>query len=327
MNVVDNSGLRRYRTELPNMLLDDERIGPYELALFAHYKRRAGDTGACFETNASVARHTNMSVAKVKQARIILAHAGYITIQETTGAPSTITIVDRWGENMSRYGVATTKPPPSKVATSWPGVATTKPGGGYHVATEEEPSKKNQEEEDREDDYDLDHNQQQLKIQRARARKTAAAAAREHDSPPSSKNGDPILAHISDRYTHEIAVSITPLLAESMCEWADALRDVPHWAAAVDYAFIEAAKQGRPRWSYVEAVLSRLQSERWPVNMANGKGDGAYGRRTTHSGDNGGARPAGTASPYGTWADVEAEQRAAGIGRAASVWMPDDDDV
>ena len=293
MNVVDNSGLRRYRTELPNMLLDDERIGPYELALFAHYKRRAGDTGACFETNASVARHTNMSVAKVKQARIILAHAGYITIQKKTGAPTTITIVDRWGENMSRYGVATTKPPPSKVATSWPGVATTKPGGGYHVATEEEPSKKNQEEEDRED-QSTHYDHPDPKMRRA-VRATAPTAG-------TSKLID------------------EPFIEELIAEFADVLGG---------------AQRVRER---IEAALNHKASDKWK-NKRLGvrtwlRRDAATelerrsnGRRTTYGGDNGGARPADKASPYGTWADVAAEQEALGFGRPSPVRVSDDDDV
>ena len=51
------------------------------------------------------------------------------------------------------------------------------------------------------------------------------------------------------------------------------------------------------------------------------------GRRTTYGGDNGGARPADKASPYGTWADVAAEQEALGFGRPSRVRVSDDDDV
>ena len=88
----------------------------------------------------------------------------------------------------------------------------------------------------------------------------------------------------------------------------------------------------------IEAALNHKASDKWK-NKRLGvrtwlRRDAATeierrsnGRRTTYGGDNGGARPAGTASPYGTWADVAAEQEALGFGRPAPVRVSDDDDV
>jgi hypothetical protein len=103
--VVDDGDLRKYRTELPNTL-DDSELSVYAFRLYAHLKRRAGDTGKCFEGARKMAEHCKMSPASVVNAKKELIEKGFITVKpgdKTTSTPDTIRIVNIWEQNFRAY--------------------------------------------------------------------------------------------------------------------------------------------------------------------------------------------------------------------------------
>lgn len=105
--IVDDGGdLRAYRTELPNML-EDSTLDPYEVRLYVHYKRRAGDSGGCYESMRQIAKLCRMSLGQVSKARKSLIERkwirlGTITIDEQTTLPC-VRIVNIWDANFARY--------------------------------------------------------------------------------------------------------------------------------------------------------------------------------------------------------------------------------
>lgn len=100
--VVDDSDLRKYRIELPNMA--DDELDPYQMRLYVHYKR----VGMCWESIRTTADKTRMSVGKVDEVRNWLTERGWIEVYGEdidTKFPDglIILIVDRWPENFAKY--------------------------------------------------------------------------------------------------------------------------------------------------------------------------------------------------------------------------------
>jgi hypothetical protein len=98
--IYDDSDMRKYRIELPN-LYDDADLDPYEFRLLAHYKR----VGNCYQSTKTTAEKCKMSTGKVSQARDSLHEKGFIVIDEMLSEHDTlqITVVDRWAENFAKY--------------------------------------------------------------------------------------------------------------------------------------------------------------------------------------------------------------------------------
>lgn len=102
----DESDLKKYRTEIPNMIFD---IGltPYEVALYGHFKRVCGAEpgGMCWKSVSTLSRETGMSAGRVSEARAELARRGLIHMRQPKGPGTgvTVTIVDIWPQNMVRY--------------------------------------------------------------------------------------------------------------------------------------------------------------------------------------------------------------------------------
>ena len=102
----DESDLKKYRTEIPNMIFD---IGltPYEVALYGHLKRVCGAEkgGKCWKSVSTLSRETGMSAGRVSEARAELARRGLIYMRQPKGPGTgvTVTIVDIWPQNMVRY--------------------------------------------------------------------------------------------------------------------------------------------------------------------------------------------------------------------------------
>jgi hypothetical protein len=102
----DESDLKKYRTEIPNMIFD---IGltPYEVALYGHLKRVCGAEkgGKCWKSVSTLSRETGMSAGRVSEARAELARRGLIHMRQPKGPGTgvTVTIVDIWPQNMVRY--------------------------------------------------------------------------------------------------------------------------------------------------------------------------------------------------------------------------------
>lgn len=104
--IRDDGDLRRYRTEIPNCI-DDADLSVYAFRLYVHLKRVAGDEGTCWQSTRTLAEACKMSLAKVVDAKRELEAAGLIEIGKhatRSGPGDTITIVDVWSENFSRYG-------------------------------------------------------------------------------------------------------------------------------------------------------------------------------------------------------------------------------
>jgi hypothetical protein len=102
----DESDIKKYRTEIPNMIFD---IGltPYEVALYGHFKRVCGAEkgGVCWKSVSTLSKETGMSAGRVSEARAELARHGLIRMRQPKGPGTgvTVTIVDICPQNMARY--------------------------------------------------------------------------------------------------------------------------------------------------------------------------------------------------------------------------------
>lgn len=109
----DDSDLKKYRTEIPNMIFD---IGltPYEVALYCHIKRVCGaeEGGVCWKGVRTLSKETGMSIGRISEARAELARRGLIHVSQPKGpgTSAVVTIVDIWPENMARYSTPPTTP-------------------------------------------------------------------------------------------------------------------------------------------------------------------------------------------------------------------------
>ncbi len=101
----DESDLKKYRTEIPNMIFDIG-LSPYEVALYGHLKRVCGaEGGTCWKSVRRLSKETGMSIGRVSEARAELARRGLIRVSQPKGQGTsvTVTIADIWLENMARY--------------------------------------------------------------------------------------------------------------------------------------------------------------------------------------------------------------------------------
>ncbi len=104
--VTDHGPPRKYWTQVPN-LVDDSDLDPYARTLYMHYLRIAGQRDELVETVRDSAAKCHMSLGAVLNARKRLVDDGWIELEDVgtygRGAELHIHILDRWGENMSRY--------------------------------------------------------------------------------------------------------------------------------------------------------------------------------------------------------------------------------
>lgn len=104
VKVVDRGDLRKYRTEIPNMVLD-MGLTPYALALYVHLKRTAGDEGKCWKSTRTLAKETSISAGKVSSARGELEEAELIHVERPDNPSRSVTayILDVWEENFKQF--------------------------------------------------------------------------------------------------------------------------------------------------------------------------------------------------------------------------------
>jgi DnaD/phage-associated family protein len=106
VQIEDDSDLKKYRIELPN-LYDDSDLDPYEFRLLAHYKR----VGTCTESTRTTSKKCKMGVMTVSEKRRILHKKGFIKLQavrlEAGGYSFIVSVVDKWQENFLKYGART----------------------------------------------------------------------------------------------------------------------------------------------------------------------------------------------------------------------------
>lgn len=105
VHVTDAGDLRKWRTELPN-LIDDLDLSLFAYRLYGHLKRRAGATGSTIEGLRAMARHCKMAVGTAAKARRELLDLELIATEEIVndkGRFERITIIDIWQENFAHY--------------------------------------------------------------------------------------------------------------------------------------------------------------------------------------------------------------------------------
>ena len=101
--VKDAGDLRRYRTEIPN-IIDDADLSVYAFRLYVHLKRVAGDSGMCWKGERTLADDCKISRGKVRDAKEELVKAGFIVITPgAEGESDRIVITNIWTENMETY--------------------------------------------------------------------------------------------------------------------------------------------------------------------------------------------------------------------------------
>lgn len=99
--IRDDGRENKYFHQMLNMA--DDELNPYQYRLLGHYKRVCGETGACWEGVRTTAEKCKMSVGKVSQTRRELEELGYIRTAVGKNESITVTLIDRWVENVNRY--------------------------------------------------------------------------------------------------------------------------------------------------------------------------------------------------------------------------------
>ena len=111
--VYDEGDLRKYRTEIPN-IVDDMNLTPHAYRLYGHLKRVAGaKEGSCWQNTDTLAQICNMSTGMVSRAKGELVEAGLIVIGKKRvgrNEVDNIRILDIWARNFAAYGPQTATP-------------------------------------------------------------------------------------------------------------------------------------------------------------------------------------------------------------------------
>ena len=103
IEVYDAGDLRKYRTEIPNLIFD-LGLSPHALALYGHLKRTAGQSGKSWKSRETLAKECNMSTGKVTEARRELEAASLITVEQVSKRkPVEVRITDIWVRNFEHF--------------------------------------------------------------------------------------------------------------------------------------------------------------------------------------------------------------------------------
>lgn len=103
--IFDEGDLRKYRTEIPN-LIDDLELSIYERALYLHYKRVCGASeGACWESVRRTAEHIGVSKSQVQRIRRELEEKELITCWPSSKGTIEVRIVDIWPLNYLWFSI------------------------------------------------------------------------------------------------------------------------------------------------------------------------------------------------------------------------------
>lgn len=132
--IYDGGALRRWRTEIPN-IIDDSDLDPYEFRLLIHYYRVAANSAdGCYEGAQMTADKCHISKGQVSQKRQSLADKGWISV-EADGPKNrqkiTIRIVDKWADNTTHFSNGLGSP-------HEPGVHHMNPQGSPHEPKKEQ---------------------------------------------------------------------------------------------------------------------------------------------------------------------------------------------
>ena len=115
---------------------------------------------------------------------------------------------------------------------------------------------------------------------RARAKAGALAKRKQNSSPnpnpkPEARGpvpeplaaaaaSDPVLALLSKNFANELG-NLSVGVGDELRDWSERIPANGRGEKCIEYAFREAAAQSHRSWSYVAAILTRLESEGWPA--------------------------------------------------------------
>ena len=104
VEVHDAGDLRKYRTEIPNVVLE-MGLSPYALTLYLHLKRTAGQNGKCWKSVRTLAEETSVSKSEIARTRTELEERELIAVEQPKDPrkPSVVSIVDIWEKNFDHF--------------------------------------------------------------------------------------------------------------------------------------------------------------------------------------------------------------------------------
>jgi len=85
----------------------------------------------------------------------------------------------------------------------------------------------------------------------------------ETEGPPAAAS-DPVLVLLSKNFANELG-TLSVGVEDELRDWSERIPANGRGEKCVEYAFREAAAQSHRSWSYVAAILTRLESEGWPA--------------------------------------------------------------
>ena len=109
LHIVDEGSLHHYRTEIPNTLIRGRKgrgLSVYAKWLYVYLKSVAGDCGMCWQSTATIARETGMSVGRLHAAKRELETHRLIRIvhgRNPRRYADRIRIIDIWPANMFEF--------------------------------------------------------------------------------------------------------------------------------------------------------------------------------------------------------------------------------
>ena len=110
IHVTDDGSLHKYRTEIPNTVVNGYRsrdLSVYAKWLYVYLKRVAGDKGQCTQGTTTLMRGAGFSRGQIVKARQELQRSGLIRVSAGTRKNRdtlTMHITDIWLENMQEFG-------------------------------------------------------------------------------------------------------------------------------------------------------------------------------------------------------------------------------
>lgn len=112
--IIDDGDPRYYWTQIPNIVFDIG-LSAYEILLYCHLKRIAGDYGKCFKSTRTLSKECGVSPAVIVRTKMLLTASRpdlngkpLIKIKELSNPSGgkdyhEITITDIWKANTNRY--------------------------------------------------------------------------------------------------------------------------------------------------------------------------------------------------------------------------------
>ncbi len=137
--LTDPSDLRRYFSQIPNLIVDDVRVCPMGLALYVYYRRVAGEKGRAFKAQATIERELGVGHSKFLACRTALAEMGYLVVTARPSQTTVVEITDVWDQNMRQYAQEPTVRQADTTVRHTDGDHP--PGGRKEEPSEEEPLK------------------------------------------------------------------------------------------------------------------------------------------------------------------------------------------